>query len=243
MAKNRDRLKEFVKQIIANKGVLLIPAFAIGRTQTLLYELNELIEKGELPRVPVIVDSPLGINITGLYRRHDECFDEDMKKQIADGDQPFDFPGLRETRGWQDSQRLGSTPGPMIIIAGSGMMNGGRILGHLKTFAGRKSTMILVVGYQSHGTLGRKLLEGATEITIEGVPIHVQAKVKAINGFSAHADRDELIAWLDAFGKKPESAYCVHGEGTVVDSFAKTLADRFQGMKTFAPALGESLEI
>jgi metallo-beta-lactamase family protein len=241
-AKNTDRLKAVVKQVAADKGHLLIPAFAIGRTQALLWELDGLITRGEVPKIPVFVDSPLGTNITNVYRRHDDCFDQETKDLLAKGDRVFDFPGLVETRGMQDSSRIEHVPGPALVIAGSGMMNGGRILRHLENFIGDPKTTILIVGYQAVGTLGRKLLEGATEAWIENQKYPVKAKVQTINGFSAHADRDELCAWLGNFGRKPSTLFCTHGEAAVIDSFAKTIQDRFS-IKPTGPALGDSVEI
>lgn len=241
-AKNRDRLKETIKEVAANKGHLLIPAFAIGRTQALLYELNALLEKGEIPKVPVYLDSPLGINITNTYRRHEDCFDEHTKKLLSKGDAPFDFPTLTETTHWMESQKIDQRPGPAVVIAGSGMINGGRILGHVKNLIGDPKTMILIVGFQAHGTLGRKLLEGAETIWVENRELPVRAKVKTINGFSAHGDRDELCRWLGDFGKKPETIFCTHGEPAAVDALASTIKDRF-GVGATAPAIGDSIEI
>lgn len=240
--KNRERLKETVKEIAAQKGHLLIPAFAIGRTQTLLYELNGLLERGQVPRVPVFLDSPLGIHITNTYRRHEDCYDGETKALLAKGDAPFDFPDLTETSHWKDGAKIDTRKGPYVVVAGSGMMNGGRILGHLKNLIDDPKTVILVVGYQARGTLGRKLLEGADSIFIDGREYPVRAKVKTINGFSAHADRDELCRWFGNFGKKPESVFCTHGEADACDSLAATLRDRFDVQPT-APAIGDSLEI
>lgn len=242
MAKNRGRLKEVVRAVAKENGHLLIPAFAIGRTQVLLWELNHLVESGEVPRVPVFLDSPLGINVTGLYRRHDSCFDEETRKQLDDGDQPFDFPGLQETRNWRQSAAIQGKAGPAVIIAGSGMMHGGRILGHLKQFLDSPKTTVLVVGFQARGTLGRRLLEGAEEVTIQGQPIRVRAKVKTINGFSAHADRDELLDWLGNFGEKPETVFCTHGEAGPAEALAVAIEDRF-GIRPAVPDVGDSIEI
>jgi len=241
-AKNRDRLKETIKEIAQTKGHLLIPAFAIGRTQALLYELNALLEKGEIPRVPVFLDSPLGINITNTYRRHQDCFDEETKKLLAQGDAPFDFPELTETSHWKEGAKISSMAGPSVVIAGSGMINGGRILGHVKALIGDPKTMLLIVGFQAQGTLGRKLLDGADSVTIDRVEYPVRAKIRTINGFSAHADRDELCRWLDGFGKKPEQIFCTHGEPNAVDALAVTIKDRF-GVQPTAPAIGDSIEI
>lgn len=241
-AKNRDRLKETIKEIASVKGHLLIPAFAIGRTQALLFELNALLERGEVPRVPVFLDSPLGINITNTYRRHEDCYDEETKKLLSKGDAPFDFPELTETSHWKDGAKIDTRAGPSVVIAGSGMINGGRILGHVKNLIGDPKTTILIVGFQARGTLGRKLLEGADSIFIQGQEFAVRANVKTINGFSAHADRDELCQWLGNFQKKPETVFCTHGEPASCDALAATLKDRF-GMQPTAPAIGDSIEI
>lgn len=241
-AKNRDRLRDFVKEVAAKKGHLLIPAFAIGRTQALLYELNGLLERGQIPKVPVYLDSPLGIHVTNTYRRHEDCFDDDTKKLLRSGDAPFDFPTLTETAHWKEGAKIDHRPGPAVVIAGSGMMNGGRILGHVKNLIDDPKTMILIVGFQAQGTLGRKLLEGAETIFVQGREIPVRATVKAINGFSAHADRDELCRWLGDFGTKPETIFCTHGEAKACDALAATISDRF-GIRPTAPAIGDSIEI
>ncbi len=242
MAKNRARLKQVIQETVAEKGRLLIPAFAIGRTQTLLYELNGLVERREVPKIPVFLDSPLGIDVTGLYRRHHDCFDEEARKLLDNGDAPFDFPGLVETRRHQESLLLERQPPPNVVIAGSGMMHGGRILNHLRAHLDDPKTTVLVVGFQAKGTLGRALLEGAETVMVERTEIRVRAKVKTINGFSAHADREELCGWIEKFGKKPETVFCVHGEPAAADRLAATITDRFS-LPATAPEIGASIEI
>ena len=242
MEKNRERLKEVVKQVAADRGHLLIPAFAIGRTQSLLYELDQLVRANEIPRVPVYLDSPLGIRITDVYRRHVDCFDDETKALLAKGDPVFDFPGLVETLKPQASGQIEHAPAPSIVIAGSGMMNGGRITQHLKNFIGDAKTTILVVGYQAVGTLGRTLLEGADSVTIDKEIYKVRAKVQTINGFSAHADRDELCRWLKSFGTPPGQVCVTHGEPAAATAFAGTVKERF-GIDARVPALGDTLDL
>lgn len=242
MEANRARLKEVVQRVARERGRLIIPAFAIGRTQAILFELDQLVRHGEVPRVPVYLDSPLGIRITDVYQRHDDCYDEETKKLLASGDAVFDFPGLRETMKPQASGQIEHVPPPSIIIAGSGMMNGGRVLQHLRNFVGDPKTVVLVVGYQARGTLGRELLEGAKEVKIEERTFAVRATVEAINGFSAHADRDELVRWLDAFGTKPSTIFCTHGEPASAAALAGTIKDRF-GVTAGVPAIGDVAEI
>ncbi len=242
MAQNRERLKEVIREVAAERGHLIIPAFAIGRTQSILYEIDQLVRNGEVPKVPVYLDSPLGTRITDLYRRHQDCYDDETKALLAKGDAIFDFPGLVVTQKPAASSAIDHDHGPAVIIAGSGMMNGGRVLQHLKAFLGDPKTTILVVGFQAVGTLGRTLLEGATEVKIGDIAYQVRAKVKTINGFSAHADRDELCRWLGNFGTKPSTIFCTHGEPAAATSLAGTLKDKFAIAAT-VPGIGDSVEL
>ncbi|HVO30231.1 MAG TPA: MBL fold metallo-hydrolase RNA specificity domain-containing protein, partial [bacterium] len=242
MAKNRERLKEVVRGVASQGGRLIIPAFAIGRTQAILFELDQLVRKGEVPKVPVYLDSPLGSRITDVYKRHEDCFDDETKALLKSGDSVFDFPGLTVTQKPQASGEIEHLPPPAIIIAGSGMMNGGRVLNHLRAFIGDPKTTVLVVGFQAKGTLGRELLEGAKDVNIEDRSFKVRAQVSAINGFSAHADRDELTRWLSAFGTKPSTIFCTHGEPAAATAFAGTIKERC-GIAAGIPGSGDSVEI
>lgn len=241
-AQNRERLKELVCQVARERGRLLIPAFGVGRTQTLLYELNGLVEQGLVPRVPVFLDSPLGINVTAIYRNHHECFDAKTNKLLEKGDAPFDFPGLVETRAQQMSERIDQVPPPVIIVAGSGMMQGGRILHHLKRYLGDDRTTVLIIGYQANHTLGRRLQDGADKVWIEGVQVPVRSHVRTISGFSAHADQRELCQWFDNIAEKPSTIFCTHGEPDAATALARVIEQR-AGIKPAVPSIGDVVDV
>ena len=242
--------KEALRRIVADKihdgGKLLIPAFAVGRTQELLFRLNQIFEAGELPRVPVFVDSPLAINVTDILRRHPECYDAEMARALAedrDGD-PIGFPGLRFTRTTEESKALNFMDGPMVIIAASGMCEGGRILHHLKNHLGQSSTTVLFVGFQAQETLGRKILEGVDPVLVFGEPYGVRAEITKITGYSAHADHDELIAWADGVHARGtlQRTFLVHGEEDVAFKLAGDLKAR--GMRSVeVPARGQVFDL
>lgn len=243
--------KELLRQIVTRKvrdgGKLLIPAFAVGRTQELLFRLNELVESGELPRVRVFVDSPLAINVTEVLRRHPEAFRAEMATIIAsdrDND-PIGFPGLRFTRTADESKMLNTLEGPAVIIAASGMCEGGRILHHLKNHIGDRTTTVLFVGFQAEDTLGRKILDGLSPVLVYGESHVVRAEITSITGYSAHADHDELVAWADgvhARGAGLKRTYLVHGEMDAATALAGDL--RAKGMGTVeVPDRGQIVEL
>ena len=197
-----DALESILKRAIAEKGHVLIPAFAIGRTQVLLYFLNTLVESGRIPRIPVAIDTPMGLSVTETYHRFEKWFDKESLAQMASGDDPLDFDSLFHVRKGRDSAKLSELPGPLIIIAGSGMCTGGRIMNHLKSGLPLENTTVLFVGYQAHGTTGRRIMEaaarGGRSVRIDGEETPVRAHVEVLKGLSAHADRRELAAWLRA---------------------------------------------
>lgn len=193
-------LEAILKRAIALKGHVLIPAFAIGRTQVLLHFLNTLVESGRIPRIPVAIDTPMGLSITQTYHRFQKWFDKESLAQMASGDDPLDFDSLFTVRKGRDSAKLDELPGPLIIIAGSGMCTGGRIMNHLKSGLPLENTTVLFVGYQAPGTTGRRIMDAAAQggrsVRIDGEQIPVRANVEVLKGLSAHADRKELTAWL-----------------------------------------------
>ncbi len=205
--------EEIVRAAVRQKAVVLIPAFAIGRTQELLFQLRNLEAEGKLPRVPVVLDSPMANRVTRIYRDHvADCYDAESRALLATGQRPLRPEDLRETTSAEESKALKKQAGPMIIIAGSGMCTGGRILHHLKDFLPRKSTTVMFVGWQGQGTLGRRLVDGAKSVRIHHETVEVQGKIATLNGFSAHADRDALVAWARAL-PGPVGRFLVnHGE-------------------------------
>ena len=222
----RARLAEVVRTTAARGGRVLIPAFAVGRTQELLYSLNSLLREGAIPSIPVYLDSPLAIDTTTVFEMHPETFDqsEDMVRKVKE---LFEFPLLRFTRDVEESKAINSAKGPMIVIAASGMMEAGRILHHLANGASDPRNTILVVGFQAEHTLGRRIVEKQPMLKIFGDEIPLRAQVEVINGYSAHADRGELTAWIDkvkAASPKLGPIWLVHGEPEAQDAFKTSLS-------------------
>ncbi|OGX88866.1 MBL fold metallo-hydrolase RNA specificity domain-containing protein [Hymenobacter glacialis] len=209
---------QVVTEAMARGGVLLIAAFAVGRTQTLLYYLKKLIADGRLPQVPVYVDSPMGIRVSDLYPRHPAAH------RLGHGN-VFDFPGVRFVTEARESKGLNSKSGPAIIVSSSGMLTGGRIIHHLFNRLSRPQDTLLLVGYQAEGTRGRRLQNGETEIKMFGEMVPVRCQVKQLQGFSAHADRSELLRWLGQFEAPPKRAFIVHGEPEPAEALAKALRE------------------
>lgn len=225
--KNRDdtvqRFAQLVKQIASRKGVLLIPAFAIGRTQEILYHLNTLVESGDVPALPVLVDSPMAADVTSIYKRYKQNYDSEARRLLKSGDNPLHFRGLTIVESHNQSRSIPNLSPPFIVIAGSGMCTGGRILGHLKTFLPRETTTVLIVGYQAEGTLGRELVQGAEKVVVDGEQIEVNAAIETLSGFSAHADRDGLLNWARAVPGKDIRWYVNHGESRACEALAQAL--------------------
>ncbi len=218
-----ETLIRVIKAAISAGGPIVIPSFAIERTQELLYRLGKLQVEGRIPGIPVFVDSPMAIKVTEVFKRHPGLFDADTLARIDRGEHPCDFPGLHLTRTVDESKAINELQGTSIIIAGSGMCTGGRIKHHLFNNIGRTESTILFVGYQAHGTLGRQLLEGAHQVRIFGVMRDVLARIEKVNGMSAHADRNELLDWLRALQTPPEEIFVIHGEKKASAAFAETI--------------------
>ena len=221
-------LEAILKDAIARKAKVLVPAFAIGRTQTLLYFLNTLVESHRIPEVPVMIDTPMGMAVTATYKKFRRLFDKEALDKLARGDDPLDFEDLFEVRRGKDSRKLYDAEGPMIIIAGSGMATGGRILGHLRDGLPSERTTVLFVGYQAEGTPGRRIQDAARHgghVRIDGEDVLVRAKVETLKGLSAHADRTELLAWLRKIPSVKRVALH-HGDVSAQEGFAEWAASR-----------------
>ena len=216
-------LTDAVARAARARGWLLVPAFAIGRAQELLYLLHELETAGRIPRLPVYLDSPMAIEATAIYTRHADEHDADTERLAAAGERPFSPPRLQLARTPDDSKRLNDVAGPVIVIAGSGMATGGRILHHLERRLPDPSTIVLFVGYQAAGTLGRLLRDGARAVRIFGQEVPVKATVLSTDALSAHADRDEILRWLRGFRTPPAMTYTVHGEPEGARALAETI--------------------
>ena len=224
----RAKLAEVIRTTAARGGRILIPAFAVGRTQELLYSLNSLLREGAIPSIPVYVDSPLAIDTTTVFEMHPETYDqtEDMVKKVRE---LFDFPLLHFTRDVEESKAINAAKGPMIVIAASGMVEAGRILHHLANGASDPRNTILIVGFQAENTLGRRIVEKQPMLKIFGDEIPLRAEVVVIDGYSAHADRTELTNWIDKVKSTSPSLgpiWLVHGEAEVQDEYKTKLESK-----------------
>jgi len=237
-----QKLADIILEAVKNKGKIIIPAFAVGRTQDVLYELNLLVENGKIPRIPVYFDSPLAIEATEIFTRHRESYDPQTTALLRSGDDPFEFPGLKFARTLEESKALNTLEGQAIIVSASGMCTAGRIKHHLKHNLWKPETSVLFIGYQAEGTLGRRLRDGEKEVKILGEDISVQAKIYSIDGFSAHADRNDLLDWIGGFKKKPNKVFVVHGEEEAALDFAAAVTEQL-GLNTVVPGRGESFAI
>lgn len=231
-----DELVDAVKSTLERGGNVYIPSFAVGRTQDLLYILNDLLRKKRLYNIDVYLDSPLAQEATQIYLSHPECFDEDARRLFTTKDYN-DSIKLHFVQSIQESMALNKIKSGIIVIAGSGMCEGGRIGHHLKHNLWRSECSVIFVGFQGEGTLGRKIVDGAKKVHILGEEIAVKASIYTINGFSAHADQAELIEWISFFKDSPE-VFIVHGEEEVSMVFSSLVNERF-GFKTYVPEKGE----
>lgn len=232
------RLGEVVRRVAARGGKVLIPAFAVGRVQELVYALHQLWRRGEVPEIPVYVDSPLAVGATEVFRLHPDVFDQ-REKLIESGFSPFDFPLVRYVRDVADSKKLNTLNGPAIIIAASGMAESGRILHHLANHVGDHRNCVLFVGFQAEHTLGRRIQEQQAMIRIFGDTYERRAEVESIDGYSAHADRTELREWIRRLGGPIKRAFVVHGELPALGAMADLL--REEGVReVHVPEQGDS---
>jgi metallo-beta-lactamase family protein len=232
-----DTAEEFAEIInaTANKGGnIIIPSFALERSQEILYYLNKFRLEGRIPHLPVFVDSPMAISITEVFGNHPQLFDGEMKKLLSQEKSPFDFPELKLTRTTEESKQLNHLTGSNIIIAGSGMCTGGRIKHHLVNNITKEEATVLFVGYQAFGTLGRYIVDGAKTARILGQYYPVRARIAQVHGFSAHADRDELIKWLSSLGKPPRRVFVTHGELKASKNLAGLVREG-KGWETLVP--------
>ena len=215
-----DALARILTETAERRSVLLVPAFAVGRTQELLYVIRELEEAGRVPVLPVFIDSPMAIDVTGIYARHPEDHDLDMQRLLREHASPLSPQRLQVLRRAEESKSLNDRAGPMIVISASGMATGGRVLHHLIRRLPDPDTTVLLVGYQAAGTRGRALQDGAKVLRVFGQEVAVQARVVLLDGISAHADQRELLRWLRGFTRPPQATYAVHGEPQAADTLA-----------------------
>ncbi|HDP80380.1 MAG TPA: MBL fold metallo-hydrolase [Spirochaetes bacterium] len=240
----KDTYEEF-KQIINTahnrNGNIVIPSFAIERTQEIIYTLGRLFKAGEIPRMPVYIDSPLAISATEIFRHNQQMFDDETMRIILSGETPLDFPNLHFTRTIEESKRLNKEAKGAIIISASGMCTAGRIKYHLQNNLYRPESSVIFVGFQAEGTLGRKLVDGEKRVRIYGEDVAVKAEVHTLGGFSAHADRDGLLDWMGSIKNENLKVFVVHGEEKASLSFADAVRDRY-GYETRVPMWGETID-
>jgi metallo-beta-lactamase family protein len=246
-----DELAAAVAEVASDDGVMLIPAFAIGRTQELVWVLDDLVREGRIPRVPLYLDSPMASKATQVYYDHPETYDEETADLLRAGDSPLKYPGQQFTDTVEESKAIRYANRPIMVVASSGMLTGGRVMHHLKDFLPDPTCTLLFIGYQGEGTLGRHIQEGARSARIDGQEIAVACRVRSISGFSAHADQHELEAWLAHFGRaagnadgsgRPKTVFIVHGDPEAADAFAARIRSEL-GMEAHVPQHRESVAL
>ncbi len=236
------KLEEVIKDTIINKGVLMIPSFSLEKAQVIIYELNKLVEKGTIPLIPVYIDSPLAIKITEIYKHASADFNPETKAIIKKGDDIFNFPKLKFIETSDESKAIKFSPNPKIIMAGSGMSNGGRILHHEINYLPHKENTLLLVGYQAVGTIGRMIRDGAKSVNIWGQTIPIKAKIETIDGYSSHKDSDHLLEFVENTKDTLKKAFVVMGEEKSALFLVQRMRDYF-GINAFHPAEGESVTL
>ncbi|TSC53763.1 MAG: metallo-beta-lactamase family protein [Parcubacteria group bacterium LiPW_39] len=249
----KELIENIVEETVTRRGVLLIPSFALERTQQLLYHFNELVEKHEIPALPIYIDSPLALRITEVYKKYPQYFSQEAVAEIDSGDDIFNFSGLHFTETSKESKEINNVPPPKVIIAGSGMSNGGRIIHHEALYLSDSKNTLLLVTYQAEGTLGRLIASGAKEVEILDKKVEIKARIEKISGYSAHADQQFLMDWLKNFQKLcypgTESAegclkkvFVVQGEAGPAKTLASLVRDEL-GIESAVPETGEVVEL
>jgi metallo-beta-lactamase family protein len=238
----QKQLRDCINRTVVAGGNIVVPSFALERSQEMLYHLNELFLRKEIPRVPVFLDSPMAIRITEVFKHHAELFDREMMRRLRQGNSFFNYENLKIVQSVEESKAINSIKGSSIIIAGSGMLAGGRVKHHIINNIRRPESTILFIGYQAEATPGRILLDGAREIRFLGKMHPVKAHIEKIDGFSAHADRDGLLAWLSDIRVPPRCVFVTHGEEEAATSFAKVLQEK-TGWTVKVPQYKDTVEL
>jgi len=236
-----EQLLEVIERARARGGKILIPSFALERTQEIVFAINRLRKSGKLAPIPVYLDSPLAVNLTSVFRKHRECYDEEAIDFDAEHGDPFGFAMLRMVTDAEESKSLNHVEGPVIIISASGMCEGGRVVHHLRNSIEEPNNTIVIVGYQAQHTLGRRIVERRDRVRIFGVERDLRAEVRVLNAFSAHADRDELIWWAQECGRQVRKFYCVHGDPDQCEALAEHLNER--RLKAEVPTKGMRVKL
>lgn len=233
-----NQLADVINSTVKARGNILVPSFALERSQEVLYYLNTLLKERRIPHLLVFLDSPMAVSITDVFNEHPELYDSEMMDLIRQGSSPFDYHGLTMVRTVDQSKAINNITGSVMIIAGSGMCTGGRIKHHLVTNISRPECTVLFVGYQAIGTLGRSIVDGAQKVRLMGKRYPVRARVSQIHGFSAHADRDELFRWLSSLKRPPKHVFVLHGETEAANKFADFIRKK-TGWNTSVPEYGQ----
>ena len=244
-----EELVAAISEVSADEGVLLVPAFAIGRTQEVIWVLDHLVREGRIPRVPLYLDSPMASRATTVYHEHPEVYDPETKELLTSGESPLEYPGQSFTDTVEASKAIRTAKRPIMVVASSGMLTGGRVMHHLKDFLPDPKCTLLFIGYQAEGTLGRHIQDGGKKARIDGQQIDVRCRVRVISGFSAHADQHELEAWLAHFGRAgdgsgspPKRVLIVHGDPDAAEAFAARIRTEL-GMDAHIPGHREVVEL
>lgn len=237
-----DRVARIVNRTYQRGGKVIVPAFAVGRTQQLVLLLHQLINGKVIPPFPIFVDSPLAVSVTEVFRRHPELFGDEARAFLAKSEDPFGFSRLTYVRDVNQSKALNDLPGPFMVISASGMCEGGRVLHHLKNNIGDSRNTILITGYQAENTLGRKIEQGYDEVPIFGEPMRLRAEVQRIDALSGHADREEILTWLKPLAGSLQKVFLVHGEADQQAALAAAIRERY-GLQAVAPNRGQSFEL
>ena len=236
------RLEDVVRRTIGRGGRLIIPAFAVGRTQQIVLLLHQLIDEQRIPAVPMFVDSPLAVDVTKTFRAHPECFDAETAKYLENGKDPFGFKWLTYVREAEGSKKLNDLRGPFVVISPSGMCEAGRILHHLRHNIGDPKNTVLITGYQAENTLGRKLQEGWKSVRIYGLPEQVRAQVESLDELSGHADSGELLQWMKPMTGTLKRVFLVHGEAPQANALAQAIRAEY-GIETTVAAPGLAFDL
>jgi metallo-beta-lactamase family protein len=236
------KLQNVIARTAARGGKIIVPAFAVGRTQQLVLMLHELSDQGRIPRIPIFVDSPLAVNVTEIFRRHADLFDEGTREFLRDGGDPFGFKRLRYIRDVAESKALNDLRGPMVIISAAGMCEAGRILHHLRNNIEDPRNTVLITGFQAENTLGRKLVDKLPEVPIFGEPMRLRAEVETLNELSGHADQRELLDWMRPLAGSLRKAFLVHGEPVQATALARAIEERYR-IEAVVPTRGQTFRL
>lgn len=242
MGRVADRLADVINRTAGRGGKIVVPAFAVGRTQQLVLLLNELSESGRIPAIPVFVDSPLAVKTTEVFRKHREAYDAETNQLIEGGDDPFWFKRLTYVQDVNESKALNDIRGPFIVIAASGMCEAGRILHHLRNTISDPRNTVLITGFQAEHTLGRKIVDKLPEVPIFGDPVRLRAEVVKLNELSGHADQHELLRWLAPAARTLKRVFLVHGEPSQQAALAKAITETYN-LEVVVPARGDSFNL